>query len=60
MLKIGMPFLTKIAKANSKSDSLRTTIPKEVVESFDLKIHDVLIWEIKEEQLVVKKWRGQI
>lgn len=51
-----MPFLTKTAKASSKSNSLRTTIPKEVVDHFNLDIHDVLIWEIKNDRLSIKKW----
>ena len=59
MLKSKMPFLTKIAKASSKSDSLRTTIPKEAAKYFSLKIHDVLIWEIKGDSLIIKKWSGK-
>ena len=54
-----MPFLTKIAKASSKSESLRTTIPKEIVERFNLEMYDLLIWEIVENRLVIKKWDGK-
>lgn len=51
-----VPFLTKTAKANSKSNSLRTTIPKEIVRHFELKIHDVLVWKIEHGVLVIEKW----
>lgn len=58
MSKSGMAFLSKIARASSNSKSLRTTIPKEVVEYFELDVHDVLIWDVKENRLTVKKWDG--
>lgn len=59
MSKIELPFLTKIAKASSKSDSIRTTIPKEIADRFGLEIHDVLIWQINDEKITMKKWDGQ-
>ena len=61
MTRTELPFLTKIAKASSKSDSIRTTIPKEIAGSFNLEIHDILIWEIdkKLNAVIVKKWDGQ-
>ena len=51
-----MPFLTKIAKATPKSASLRTTIPKQVAEQLDIKLHDILIWDIIDNQIIIKKW----
>lgn len=53
-----MPFITKIAKASSKSDSIRTTIPKEIADIFGLETHDVLIWRIdkKNNEFIIKKW----
>ena len=61
MSKTEMPFLTKISKASSKSDSIRTTIPKEIADGFNLKVHDVLIWKMnkKSNELIIKKWDGQ-
>ena len=59
MSKIELPFLTKIAKASSKSDSIRTTIPKEIADVLKLEIHDVLIWQINGEKITMKKWDGK-
>ena len=61
MLKTELPFLTKIAKASSKSDSIRTTIPKEIADIFGLEIHDVLIWRMdkKTNEFIIKKWDGK-
>ena len=61
MSKIELPFLTKIAKASSKSDSVRTTIPKEIADILGLEIHDVLIWRLDEKtnELVIRKWNGK-
>lgn len=38
---------TKLTKANDKSYSLRTTVPKGISSHFELKEGDSLIWEIK-------------
>lgn len=38
---------TVLIKANPKSCSLRTTVPKGIVEQFDLNSGDVIIWKIK-------------
>lgn len=59
MQKTELPFLTKIAKASSKSDSIRTTIPKEIADNLGLKIHDVLIWQVNGEKITMKKWDGK-
>jgi|APSaa5957512493_1039668.scaffolds.fasta_scaffold163738_2 bifunctional DNA-binding transcriptional regulator/antitoxin component of YhaV-PrlF toxin-antitoxin module len=59
MLKTELPFLTKISKASSKSDSIRTTIPKEIADSLGLEIHDVLIWQMNGEKITMKKWDGK-
>ena len=58
MSETELPFLTKVAKASSKSDSIRTTIPKEIADIFGLEVHDVLIWRInkKTNEFVIKKW----
>ena len=40
-------FLTKVNKANSKSKTLRTSIPKEIVNSLELSHGDDLIWNIE-------------
>lgn len=34
-----------VAKANSKSSSVRTTIPEKIVQEMDIAIGDVLDWE---------------
>ena len=60
MSKGASPFITKIAKATSNSDSLRTTIPKAITEKFDLHEHDVIIWTVDEKSktFIAKKWSG--
>ncbi len=60
MGKSSAPFLTRVAKANT-SDSLRTTIPKEIVREFDLNAHDVLVWQVnkKTNEFIIKKWSGK-
>ena len=55
MLKT-VPFLTKIAKAATNSDSVRTTIPKEIAQEFDLSPQDVLIWTVNKGKINVEKW----
>ena len=35
-----------VAKANSKSPSVRTTIPKSIAERFGFKVGDVLDWDV--------------
>ena len=40
---------SKVAKASPISESLRTTIPMGVVEQLDLKVGDVLDWDIRSE-----------
>jgi bifunctional DNA-binding transcriptional regulator/antitoxin component of YhaV-PrlF toxin-antitoxin module len=46
---------TVLTKANTRSQSLRTTIPMSVVRQFGLKVGDHLRWEIqaKESKLLV-------
>ncbi|MDQ1252443.1 MAG: hypothetical protein QG646_1564 [Euryarchaeota archaeon] len=45
ILPMGMQ--TVIAKASSKSDSLRTTVPAGIVKQFNLKEGDTLEWSIE-------------
>lgn len=45
-----MGEITKLAKATSKSDSLRTTIPSGIVKQFNLKEKDRLDWVLKVEK----------
>ena len=61
MCKKELPFLTKTSKAHSKSESLRTTIPKEIVKDSGLDSHDVLIWDFnkKNNEIIIKKWGGK-
>lgn len=40
---------TKLTKANDNSYSLRTTVPKGIVNQFELKEGDTLNWEIHAE-----------
>lgn len=56
-----LPHLTRIARANSKSGSIRTTIPKEIVKRLGLETHDVLIWSVNEAngEIVIRKWGGE-
>ena len=60
MQQLELPFLTKIAKASSKSNSIRTTIPKEIADEFELRVHDVLIWKSDKQsgEITIKKWDG--
>jgi hypothetical protein len=37
--------ISRVAKANSKSVSLRATIPSSIVEDLDLNIGDAISWE---------------
>jgi hypothetical protein len=43
---IMLKFVTKVNHANSKSTTLRTSIPKEIVNSLDLSHGDDLVWNI--------------
>lgn len=38
---------TKLTKANDRSYSLRTTVPKGIINQFELKESDFIYWEIK-------------
>lgn len=42
--------LSRLAKANTKSDSIRTTIPKKIVDDLKLDVNDVLEWRIDTEK----------
>ena len=50
-----MGEITRLTKATSKSDSLRTTVPSGIVKQFNLGEKDSLDWniEIKETRLVI-------
>lgn len=45
-----MGELTAINKAASKNDSLRTTVPKSIVNQFGLNDKDKLDWSLKAEE----------
>jgi bifunctional DNA-binding transcriptional regulator/antitoxin component of YhaV-PrlF toxin-antitoxin module len=48
--------VTNLTKANTRSNSLRTTIPMSITNQFGLKEGDKLIWKIEAEnnELIVK------
>lgn len=46
-IKIVRGEKTRLTKANDKSYSLRTTVPKGISNQFELKEGDSLVWEIK-------------
>lgn len=50
-----MKQLTKIGYNTNKSDSLKTTIPFEVVEKLQLKKGDTLIWVCDKDNVSVEK-----
>lgn len=35
---------TKLARANTKSPSLRTTVPEGIVKDLNLKVGDIVVW----------------
>jgi bifunctional DNA-binding transcriptional regulator/antitoxin component of YhaV-PrlF toxin-antitoxin module len=50
-----MAKLTKLTHATSKQESLRTTVPRSIVEQFELKSGDSLEWkmEVKDGELII-------
>jgi hypothetical protein len=42
--------ITKLTRANTKSYSLRTTVPKGIANQFELKEGDKILWSIKPHQ----------
>ena len=44
-----MPTITKLAKANPQSTSIRTTVPNAVVQQLNLEVGDRLDWDIRSE-----------
>jgi len=44
---MGLGERTSLARANNKSSSLRTTVPKGIVSNFGLKEGDSLYWTIR-------------
>lgn len=42
-----MSMKTTVAKASTKSESLRTTVPAGIVQQFNLKEGDILDWSIE-------------
>jgi hypothetical protein len=53
MLKQVVTFdreLTRLTKANTKSGSIRTTVPQRVVDALKLDLKDVLEWRIDVEK----------
>ena len=56
-----MNIITKTNYADNKSNSLRTTIPKEVVDKLELSKGDNLIWIVEDKKSVcIKKLELQI
>lgn len=51
-----MGNITSINRANTKNDSLRTTIPRSIVTQFGLSYKDKLEWTLKAEnnQLIIQ------
>ena len=56
MMAIRMGETTRLAKANSRSESLRTTVPSGIVKQFDMKEGDALNWtiDIKGSKLIIE------
>ena len=50
-----MNIITKTNNADTTSNSLRTTIPKEVVDKLGLSIGDNIVWVIEDENSVCIK-----
>jgi bifunctional DNA-binding transcriptional regulator/antitoxin component of YhaV-PrlF toxin-antitoxin module len=52
---------SKVAKANT-TNSLRTTIPSDIVKEIDLNVGDLLIWSIDQQKgkkiVIIKKVEG--
>lgn len=52
---------SKVAKANT-TNSLRTTIPSEIVKEVDLNLGDLLIWSVDQQKgkkiITIKKVEG--
>ena len=48
--------ITVLTKANTTSNSLRTTLPMSITRQFNLKVGDKLIWKIEAENntLIIK------
>lgn len=48
--------ITVITKANTKSNSLRTTIPMSITRQFNLRVGDKLNWkmEVEDNTLIIK------
>jgi len=44
----GMVHITKVSKASTTSDSLRTTIPLEIAKELGITIGSAIAWEIRE------------
>lgn len=53
---------SKVAKANT-TNSLRTTIPSDIVKEIDLSVGDLLIWSVDQQKgkkiITIKKVEGQ-
>ena len=50
-----MKLLTKIGYNTTKSDSLKTTIPQEIVDKLNLNKGDTLVWVYEEDSVCIKK-----
>lgn len=51
-----MEFVTKLGKAKPQGDTLRTTVPKPLIQLWELEHGDEIEWEaeIKNDELIVK------
>jgi len=59
-----MGEITNLNKANSKNESLRTTVPRSIINQFGLTEYDKLEWILKAEGselvIIVKPQKGEI
>lgn len=46
MPESGVVVTSKVAKASSKSPSVRTTIPEEIVRELGIEVSDALVWDV--------------
>lgn len=60
-MSITMTISSKVTKANT-TNSVRTTIPSEIVKEIDLRVGDLLIWSIDQQKgkktISIKKVEG--
>jgi bifunctional DNA-binding transcriptional regulator/antitoxin component of YhaV-PrlF toxin-antitoxin module len=54
-MKAVLASTSRVVKAATNSESLRATVPKEIVEALKLKVGDLIIWSVDEERKDGKK-----